>query len=104
MESDEPQAEAESEKVQSFGTEKEELVQSAVEEIPAPVENDEETDKAEEVERMETETGPTETETETQSDDGKSVASKADADAKSKQEPEPVAGDEQLESIKEVKD
>jgi len=122
MESDAPQAEAESEKVQSFGTEKEELVQSAVEEIPdvqeitavkeipageeisAPVENDEETDKAEEVERMETETGPTETETETQSDDGKSVASKADADAESKPEPEPVAGDEQLESIKEVKD
>jgi len=122
MESDAPEAEAESEKVQSFGTEKEELVQSAVEEIPdvqeitavkeipageeisAPVENDEETDKAEEVERMETETGPTETETETQSDDGKSVASKADADAESKPEPEPVAGDEQLESIKEVKD
>jgi len=122
MESDAPKAEAESEKVQSFGTEKEEPEQShveeipagekipaveeipAAEEIPAPVENDQEPDKAEEVERMETKTEPTETEVETQSAEVESVASEADADAESKPEPEPVAGDEQLESIKEVKD
>merc|ERR1711892_1518029 len=110
MESDAPKAEAESEKVQSFGTEKEEPEQSrveeipAAEEIPAPVENDQEPDKAEEVERMETKTEPTETEVETQSAEVESVASEADADAESKPEPEPVAGDEELKPVKEVKD
>merc|ERR1712128_222358 len=116
MESDAPEAEAESEKVQPFGTEKEELVQSPVEEIPAaeeipaveeissPVENEQEPDKDAEVERMETEIEPTETKTETQSADGEPVASEADADAESKPESEPVAGDEQLKPVKEVKD
>jgi len=114
MESDAPEAETESEKVQSFGTEKEELVQSpveeisaveeipAAEEIPAPVENDQEPDKAEEVERMETETELTETKIETQSAEVESVVSEADADADSKPEFDPVADSEQLETIKEV--
>merc|ERR1712106_1261409 len=46
----------------------------------------------------------TETEIETKSADGESVASKADADAESKPEPELVAGNEQLESVKVIKD